>query len=443
VTDDARPPARRIGVREWQDLLVWCLAALVGLLLTAWAVRSGARLGTSGAPFLGRFQFRLSPMSVLAPLVAVGVLALGVRDWFDRAAWWRVQLLAYLAGLAWALSLALVDGFAGLTRSLADPDNYGADLTDVHGQPWRYLHDYVSDPAGHSTAARGHPPGPVLALWFLHRLGLDSPLGLAVVVTALGVSTIPLVLSAVRGVSGATTARRYAPVLILAPYALWTAVSMDVFVAVLGAASIACGVQASMPARRGWSATGWALVAGVLIGLAALFSYSAAWLGLSAVCLYFARRRPFLNVATGIGALIPILVADQLGFPWLAGLEMARNDFQSRVEPTGPVLWWAAISVVALLLAAGPALVASVRKMLNTDGWSFLVGGACAVLFSIGAGLARGGVEHAWLAFFPWLTVAAVAPERPGGPPPPAPLLLAGGGAVAAVVIDSVLATPW
>jgi hypothetical protein len=283
----------------------------------------------------------------------------------------------------------------------------------------------------------------VLLLWFLHRLGLDSPLGLAVVVTALGVLTVPLVLAAVRGVSGGTTARRYAPVLILAPYALWTAVSMDVFVAVLGAASIACGVRASMPARRGWSATGWALVAGVLIGLAALFSYSAAWLGLSAVCLYFARRRPFLNIATGIGALIPILVADQLGFPWLAGLEMARDDFQSRVEPNRPVLWWAAISVVALLLAAGPALVASVRKMRNTDGWSFLVGGACAVLFSIGAGLARGGVEHAWLAFFPWLTVAAVAPERQGGPPPPAPLLLAGGGAVAAVAIEAVLATPW
>ncbi len=382
-------------------------------------------------------------MSVLAPVVAAGVLALGVRGWYDRAPWWLVQLVAYAAALAWALSLALVDGFAGLTRSLRDPDNYGSDVTDVAGRPWHYLHEYVSDAATHSTAARGHPPGPVLLLWFLHRLGLNSQLGLALVVTALGVATVPLVLSAVRGVSGTRTARRYAPVLILAPYAIWTAVSMDVFVAVLAAVGIACGVRASAAHRSGWPSSGWALLAGLAIGLAALFSYSAAWLGLSAVCLYFARRRPFLNLVTGLGALVPVLAADRAGFPWLSGLDMAHNDFENRIEPNRPVLWWAAISVVALLLATGPPLVASLRKVRNTDGWSFLVGGACAVVFSIGAGLARGGVEHAWLAFFPWLTVAVVAPERQGGPPPPTPLLLAGAGAVVAVVIEAALTTPW
>ena len=65
------------------------------------------------------------------------------------------------------------------------------------------------------------------------------------------------------------------------------------------------------------------------------------------------------------------------------------------------------------------------------------------MVFSIAAGLARGGVEHAWLPFFPWLTVAAVAPERQGGQPVPAPLLLTGVGALVAVVIEAVLATPW
>jgi len=66
-----------------------------------------------------------------------------------------------------------------------------------------------------------------------------------------------------------------------------------------------------------------------------------------------------------------------------------------------------------------------------------------AVLFSVFAGLARGGVEHAWLPFFPWLTLAAVAPERQAGPPVPAPLLLAGLGAVVAIVVEAVLITPW
>ncbi|HWB37639.1 MAG TPA: hypothetical protein VHA75_16615, partial [Rugosimonospora sp.] len=230
MTDDPQPPPAYIGVREWRDLLTWCVAALVGLAVTAWAVGAGADLGTSGPPFLGRFQFRLTPMSLLAPLVAAGILALGIRGWFDRAPWWRVHLLAYAAALAWALSLAVVDGLAGLTGSLRDPDNYGADVADVGDGPGRYLRDYVADPDIHSTAARGHPPGPVLLLWVLHKLGLTSALGLALVITAAGVATVPLVLSAVRGVSGAPTARRYAPVLILAPYAIWVAVSADVFV---------------------------------------------------------------------------------------------------------------------------------------------------------------------------------------------------------------------
>jgi hypothetical protein len=38
-------------------------------------------------------------------------------------------------------------------------------------------------------------------------------------------------------------------------------------------------------------ATAWALAAGLLTGVAALFSYSAPWLGLSIVFIYFARRR--------------------------------------------------------------------------------------------------------------------------------------------------------
>jgi hypothetical protein len=232
-------------------------------------------------------------------------------------------------------------------------------------------------------------------------------------------------------------------VLVLAPYAIWVAVSMDVFVALLGAAMLAAGVRASARQRSGWRAAGWSVVAGALLGMATLFSYAAPWLGLSLVCLYFARRRPFLNIGTGLGALIPIVLADGLGFAWLAGLGEARDDYVSRIEPYRSVLWWSAISLVALLLAAGPPLYASMRKLRNTPGWPFLVGAAVAVLFSVLAGIARGGVEHAWLPFFPWLTVAAVAPERPGGAAVPPPLLLVGVGALAAVIIEAVLATPW
>jgi hypothetical protein len=441
---------------ERRDLGRWALLAGGGLALTALAVRSGARLGTAGAPFLGHYRIEIGAVSILAPLVATVVVVLSARGWLDRAGWPAVLLTGYAATLGWALSLALVDGTGGLTRALLAEDSYLTDVVDVGDDPLGYLATFTERGADHSPGTRGHPPGPVLLLWLATRTGLSDHLLLGLLVTAVGAGAVPLVLSAVRGVCGEPSARRYLPVLVLAPYAIWLAVSVDALVTALTAAMMAAGVRASAPARTGWSAAAWAVLCGVVLGLAALLSYAAAWLGLSVVCLYFARRRPFLNLATGVGALIPLLAAQLAGFNWADGLLAAQSDYATRVGRYRSGPWWAGISLVALLLAAGPPLVASMRKGRNTPGWPFLVGAGAAVLFSIVAGLARGGAEHAWLPFFPWLTVAAVAPDRrnptvaPGStraPPAttggPSPLLLVAVGAVTAVVVEAVLATPW
>jgi hypothetical protein len=66
-----------------------------------------------------------------------------------------------------------------------------------------------------------------------------------------------------------------------------------------------------------------------------------------------------------------------------------------------------------------------------------------AVAFSLLAGLARGGAEAAWLPFFAWLTVAAVAPPIQGGEAARTPRLLVAVGALTAIVVEAVLATPW
>jgi hypothetical protein len=266
---------------------------------------------------------------------------------------------------------------------------------------------------------------------------------LGFLITALACLTVPLVLSAVRDSCGETAARRYLPVLVLAPYAVWVAVSLDAIVALLGACAVVAGVRASRRRMRGWPSLGWAFLAGVLIGVAALFSYAAPWLGLSIVFLYFARRRPLLNVLTGMGALLVVLGAQLAGFTWTDGLLVAEADYLVRIEPYRSRLWWSVISVVALLIAAGPPIYASARKLRNTPAWPFLVGAGSAVVFSIVAGIARGGVEHAWLPFFPWLTVAAVAPERQAGQAVRTPLLLVGLGAAVAICVEAALVTPW
>jgi hypothetical protein len=437
-----QPPDR--AVREWRDAAGWTALALVGLALTALAVRGGAQLGTASAPFLGRYRLQLGPATLLAPAVAAVVLVFTARGWLERVRWSSVVGCSYAAALAWSLALALADGRAGLTRALSSPDEYLADLAAVGDNPVSFVRNFTAHAGQLSVAGRGHPPGPILLLWALHRIGVHDNLTLGLLITALGALSVPLVLTAVSGTTGETAGRRYLPVIVLAPYAVWTAVSLDAVVGLLGAAMISLGVHASAAERTGWRAAAWATVAGLFAGVAALFSYAVPWLGLAVVGLYFARRRPFLNLATGIGALIPILVAaDVLGFSWVRGLQVAHTDWASRVEPYRSALWWSGISLVALLLATGPPIFASMRKIRNTPAWPFLLGAGLAVLFSVLAGLARGGVEHAWLPFFPWLTVAAVAPERPAGPPVGAPVLLAALGALVAIVVEAVLATPW
>lgn len=429
--------------RAWSDALLWLVITLIGLGLTALAVRFDARLETAGPPFLGHYRIQLGPASFLAPMVAVAVLMVALRGWLDHGEWRKIQSFGYIAALAWALALAVVDGASGLTRALGSPEEYLPDVALVGNDPFEYIRRFADDPAAHTDASRGHPPGPVLLLWALTRLGITNHVVLGLLITAAATLTVPLVLSAVRDSCGETTARRYLPVVVLAPYAVWVAVSLDAIVALLGAAAVVAGVRASRRQARGSTAWGWALLAGIGLGVAALFSYAAPWLGLSLVLVYFARRRALLNIVTGTGALLPVLAAQAAGFSWFDGLVTAETDYDSRVGPYRSVLWWSVISVVVLFLVAGPPLVASARKLRNTPAWPFIVGAGAAVVFSVVAGLTRGGVEHAWLPFFPWLTIAAVAPERPAGPPVPSPLLLAGLGAVVAIVIEAVLATLW
>ncbi len=429
--------------REALDLAGWLLLAAAGLAVTALAVRWGARLGTASAPFVGHYRCKLDAGTLLAPLVAAAVLLATARGLTDRLKWRILLLAGYLAALAWTLALAMVEGGNGLAGPVINTSEYLPDVAVVNDHPGEFLATFVARSADHAIATRQHPPGPVLLLWAWRQLGLHRPLLIGLLVTVIGCLTVPLVLVAVRSLCDEVSARRLAPVLALAPYAVWVAVSMDSITATLSAAMVAAGVLASEQHRRGPPAVGWAVVSGLLLGVAALFSYAAPWLGLSVICVYFVRRRAMLNAVTGAAALVPLVLAKLAGFGWKDGLTAAQTDFSVRVEPTRSAVLWGCLSVVVLVLAAGPAIVASARKVRRTPGWPFLVGATVAVGFAVAAGLARGEMEHAWLPYFPWLLVAAVAPERRGGRPAPTPLWMAGAGALVAVTIEAVLRTGW
>lgn len=426
---------------EVGDLVRWLLLAGVGLAMTGGAVHAGARLGTASAPFVGHYRLELGPASLLAPVVGGCILLAVATGVVERLSWRWLLFCAYVGALAWALALAVVEGSSGLADAVTDRDDYYVDVPAAGADIAKFLAGFVANSAEHAVATRQHPPGPILFLWSLNAVGLDRPLLLGLLITALGCLTVPLVLIATRSLCGELSARRLAPVLVLAPYAIWVAVSMDAVTATLSAAMVTAGVLASEHHRRGPPAILWALLSGLLLGVSALFSYAAPWLALSVICVYFVRRRPLLNVVTGTAALVPLALAQAAGFVWADGLTAAQADFSIRVEPQRSAVLWSLVSLVVLVLACGPAIVASGRKIRRTPGWPFLAGAGVAVIFAVGAGLARGEMEHAWLPYFPWLLVAAAAPQRRGDDPAPTPLVLVGVGAASAVLLAAGLQT--
>ncbi|HVB26539.1 MAG TPA: hypothetical protein VNE21_01355 [Mycobacteriales bacterium] len=426
------------------------------------AVHLHARLGTAAPPFAGRYRIRVGAASLLAPMVAAIVVWGTARGIADRLPWRRLLLAGYLSAVAWALGLALVDGGRGLAGPVTDPGSFLADSRLVRGNPLGYLRGFVASAPLHTPDAREHPPGPGLLLWALGWIGVHRPVLIGLLITLVGCLAVPFVAIAVRSLCHETAARRLVPLLALAPYALWVAVSMDAVTLAIGAGMVACGVLGSERGRRPW----WAVGCGLLLGGDALFSYSAPWLGFTVVVVYFVRRRPLLNVVTGVTALVPLSLARAAGFIWPDGLRAAQAELAVRVGPHRSWLVWTFLDLLVLAVATGPAIAAGARKLRRTPGWPFLVGTTLAVGLAIGSGLSRGDVERSWLVFYPWLLVPAVAAERravaaaasgpdpsgaarpaaPAADPAPAaepPVLLLGLGALAAIVLEAILRSPW
>ena len=426
------------GEHRAADAAAWVLLGALGIGLALLARAADLRVGVPGAPFTGEYRVKVEVGTVLAPAVAVAVLAAVRGGLVERLPWRRLLVLAWLAALAWALALAVVDGGNGLSFPIANPDEYLRDVPAVGDDPAGYIRDFVREAPGYSVATRNHPPAPVLLLWLLGKAGLTRPALLGVVVTAIGCLHVPAVAVAVRSLCGEVATRRLLPVLVLAPYAVWVAVSMDGVTAALTALFVALGVVASEPGRT----PRWAVSSGVVLGVAALFSYAVGWLAAIPLVVCFIRRRPTTIAFIGTGALVPLALARALGFVWPDGLTVAQADWSVRVGPHRSWLLWAVLDLVVLTIACGPHVVTAARRIRRTPGWPFLVGAGIGVGFAIGSGLARGEVERSWLPFFPWLLVPVTGTDDDGEPARPSLLLLALG-AAAAVILESVLRSAW
>ena len=400
--------------------LLLVAAAVAVPPLFDWRVRASLHPVRPFAPLAGWIDPRVGPGTAVA--LVVGVLGIAFGSTVAQRLSWRALLLtSYAATVAWTLGLAFVDGRGGLTHEIVNHNEYLLTARRVHDVP-ALLSGFVDRiPAGVTdswpTHVAGHPPGALLLFVGLVRLGLGGAFPAALAITLVGCTTPIAVLVTLRCLGAADVARRALPFLVLAPAAIWVAVSADgVFAAVAawGLAAVAAATRSRPPAAWLWGVTG-----GVLLGCCLLLSYGLPLLAFLVLAVLAAGRswRPLTAVA--LGAVVPVLVFAGLGFRLWSAYPVLQDRYWDGIAAYRPASYWLWADLAALVLSAGPVLGPALGSLLADARRSprvvrLLVGAAAlAVLAADASRMSKAEVERIWLPFVPWLLLAtACLPER-------------------------------
>jgi len=378
------------------------------------------------APLSGHWRDDVPWAGLVLPAgVAAVLVALGARI-ASRLGPIALPCATAAAAATWAVALALVDGPAALAAPLTSPHDYLADVPRVHG-PWSFLSSFteavVSRPGVETwtTHVAGHPPGALLMFWLADQVGLGGPGWAAVLLIAAGASAAAAVVVVVRALAGPTAGAAVAPLLALAPYALWVATSADAaFLAVSawGAALLAVSVTR----RPGRAATAAALGGGLLLGSGLYLSYGLVPFGAVAGALLLAggrARAPRACALAAAGVLVVVVAWTAAGFWWPDGLAATTTRWAQGWGSERPFAYTAVADLAVLGVAVGPAAVAALPRLRALPGRLAypVLGALAAVLLADASGMSRGEVERIWLPFLPWLLLAAVALHRAGSVP--------------------------
>ena len=350
------------------------------------------RGGTAWRP--GRTM--LPALGVAAAMIAV--LPIVAR----RVGWW--SLLAVVAGgaVAWAIALALIDGRAALTDPLL-PQQYIRTVPRV-GDLGTFLRTFTDRLPTYNIHTQGHPPGMVVVLWVMDRIGLgglDPNAGLVLLGGGVGMAAT---LVAVRDVAGETAARAAAPFLALTPAAIWWS-SGDAFFA--GVAAVAVTLVVLATGRTGRRSDGLAVLGGLAFAATAFLSYGLVLLALVPAVIAARRRRwrP-LVIAGGVAALAVVAVAAGTGFAWWEGLAATRVRYFAGVAAHRPYEYFLVANVAALLLMVGPATVVAFTRLRHRPIAWLVVAAVAVVALADVSGMSKAEVERIWLPFVPWLVAA-------------------------------------
>jgi len=395
--------ATAVPLAAWALLIV--LARIVGerLYHADYLIRIG------NPPLVGTADLHVH--AGILPAVAVAASAVW---WSPRLAGRlrerRLLAAAYGGALLWPALLAASAGPSAIPAPLASRYEYLHDVARV-GSPGSFLSHFTTQLPTYATHVKGHPPGMVLVLWTLDRVGLGGATPAAILVLLVGALAAPAVLLALRELAGAAAMRTAAPFVALVPGAVWIATSADALFMGVGACGIALVALAT--SRRGARGDGLALAGGLTLGALLMLTYGAVPLAaiVLAIALHRQRMRPLLLAAAGVAVVLAAFAV--AGFWWLDGLHATRALYASGVASRRPYLAFLLIDLAALALATGPALAGGLARLRGSAARVLPGGALVAVALADLSGLSRGETERIWLPFVPWLlTATAALPAR-------------------------------
>ena len=397
----------------------WWLPLLAVVVVTVsvvwgWHVQADPNVKLGAAPLVGRWHLRFGPSLVPAALLAALVVWRG-QAWAHRLRFRCVLAATAAASVAFTLLLAASDGFGHVLDPVVHPTEYWANLATLPDAATMLRH-YASVPflVHYSVHAKGHPPGFLLLLKALAAVGLGHPwvtgalsyVGVAAVAVA-----VPYTMFVVAGVD---VARRVAPFMVVAPFAVWMGTSADAFYSGVGATGVALAVTA-LRRRPSWSRVAIGVAAGVNLGTLLFLTYGAApfLLLVVAVAVSVASRRRRTLLIIGVAAtagLLAVVGAFRLaGFWWLDGWRTTRAFYWGGTAHFRPAAYFAVANIGAALIAIGPATVVALSRLVNARVWVVVGAAALCIAAADASQYSKAEVERIWLLFYPWLLPATVA----------------------------------
>ncbi|MFI6123932.1 hypothetical protein ACIBCU_29945 [Streptomyces sp. NPDC051064] len=408
-------------------------AAVAGILLVTvaiavgWVIQEGdGSLQVHWPPLLASWDPHLGPGTPAAVAVAVAVVAYGPRL-AAGLPWRRLLLTCWAGSVAWILSLALIEGwYRGVARRLTTRHEYlrVIDRFDDIGAALRGFTDHIviGPPGNWPAHVAGHPPGATLTFVGLDRAGLGGGAWAGMWCIVLGGSAAAAVMVALRALTSEHLARRTAPFLVLAPFAVWTGTSADGYFAAVAAWSVALLALAATRTARHPAAA--ALGSGLLFGLTCYLSYGLTLIAvlLAAVLVLTRTARPLGPFTLG-APVVPVAFA-LAGFNWWEAYHLLVERYYQGAGGTRPYSYWVWANLACTTLAAGLATVAGLRRAAvsapaavrglrpgTTTAAQRLALLILAALLAIAAadlsGMSKAETERIWQPFVVWLMPAA------------------------------------